>query len=58
MASESQPTSGADRIRSLKTEDDIFNAFDSYPWTKDKNFMVRPSSHTQSSHGSLFNLFN
>lgn len=39
MASEPQQ-SGADRIRSLKTDDDIFKAFDSYPWTKDKNFMV------------------
>jgi len=38
MASEPQQ-SGADRIRSLKTDDDIFKAFDSYPWTKDKNFM-------------------
>lgn len=41
MASEPQALSGAERIRSLKTEDDIFKAFDSYPWAKDKNFMVR-----------------
>jgi hypothetical protein len=31
---------GADRIRALKDETAIFTAFDTYPWTKDKNFMV------------------
>ncbi|KAF4436768.1 hypothetical protein FACUT_6179 [Fusarium acutatum] len=30
---------GADRIRALKDETAIFTAFDTYPWTKDKNFM-------------------
>ncbi|KAG5917729.1 hypothetical protein E4U61_002465 [Claviceps capensis] len=33
------PLSGADRIRSLQTDDDIFAAFDAYPWTKDKSFL-------------------
>ncbi|KAG6139556.1 hypothetical protein E4U38_008171 [Claviceps purpurea] len=33
------PLSGADRIRSLQTDDDIFHAFDAYPWTKDKSFL-------------------
>lgn len=38
-----EPTSvtGADGIRSLKDDDAVFRAFDSYPWTKDKTFMVR-----------------
>ncbi|KAJ6441933.1 hypothetical protein O9K51_05484 [Purpureocillium lavendulum] len=31
--------SGADRIRSLTDDDSIFQAFDSYPWTKDKAFL-------------------
>ncbi|KAF5976171.1 hypothetical protein FCOIX_7261 [Fusarium coicis] len=30
---------GADRIRALKDETAIFTAFDTYPWSKDKNFM-------------------
>ncbi|KAG6017032.1 hypothetical protein E4U43_002477 [Claviceps pusilla] len=30
---------GADRIRSLQNDDDIFHAFDAYPWTKDKAFL-------------------
>ncbi|KAG5975909.1 hypothetical protein E4U55_007533 [Claviceps digitariae] len=37
-----QPTAalpGADRIRSLQDDDDIFNAFDAYPWKKDKMFL-------------------
>lgn len=33
--------SGADGIRSLTDEDAVFGAFDSYPWLKDKTFMVR-----------------
>ncbi|KAG5958745.1 hypothetical protein E4U58_005266 [Claviceps cyperi] len=33
------PLSGADRIRSLQNDDDIFHAFDAYPWTKDKSFL-------------------
>ncbi|KAF5622517.1 hypothetical protein F52700_10489 [Fusarium sp. NRRL 52700] len=33
------PLTGADRIRALKDETAIFTAFDTYPWTKDKNFM-------------------
>lgn len=32
---------GADRIRSLTSDDDVFRAFDSYPWAKDKSFLVR-----------------
>ncbi|KAG5962972.1 hypothetical protein E4U57_006595 [Claviceps arundinis] len=39
MALQPPPLSGADRIRSLQTDDDIFNAFDAYPWTKDKSFL-------------------
>ncbi|GJN84904.1 hypothetical protein PLIIFM63780_008468 [Purpureocillium lilacinum] len=36
-----QPTaSGADRIRSLTDQDSIFQAFDSYPWVKDKAFLA------------------
>ncbi|KAI5466936.1 hypothetical protein BGZ63DRAFT_369939 [Mariannaea sp. PMI_226] len=31
---------GLEGIRSLKDEDAIFQAFDSYPWQKDKNFMT------------------
>ncbi|KAH7015301.1 hypothetical protein EDB80DRAFT_864715 [Ilyonectria destructans] len=31
--------SGADRIRALKDEGAVFEAFDAYPWTKDKMFM-------------------
>ncbi|PNY26655.1 Uncharacterized protein TCAP_03425 [Tolypocladium capitatum] len=34
-----QFASGADRIRSLTDDDSIFQAFDAYPWTKDKAFM-------------------
>jgi hypothetical protein len=36
----SQSLTGADRIRALKDDDAIFTAFDTYPWSKDKNFMV------------------
>lgn len=32
--------SAADSIRSLKDDDAVFRAFDSYPWVKDKSFMV------------------
>ncbi|KAG5995890.1 hypothetical protein E4U52_007654 [Claviceps spartinae] len=39
MALQPPPLSGADRIRSLQTDDDIFHAFDAYPWTKDKSFL-------------------
>ena len=40
MSAEPQPLAGTDRIRSLKDEDAVFRAFDSYPWNKDKTFMV------------------
>lgn len=40
MSSNPQPLSGAERIRSLTDEDAIFQAFDSYPWKKDKSFIV------------------
>ncbi|KAG6009272.1 hypothetical protein E4U21_002876 [Claviceps maximensis] len=33
------PLPGADRIRSLQDDDDIFHAFDAYPWKKDKIFL-------------------
>ncbi|KPM34929.1 hypothetical protein AK830_g11637 [Neonectria ditissima] len=33
------PLSGADRIRALKEDDAVFQAFDAYPWKKDKMFM-------------------
>ncbi|KAK7417130.1 hypothetical protein QQX98_004733 [Neonectria punicea] len=33
------PISGADRIRALKEDDAVFQAFDAYPWKKDKMFM-------------------
>ncbi|KFH41610.1 hypothetical protein ACRE_076750 [Hapsidospora chrysogenum ATCC 11550] len=39
MSTDPQALAGADRIRSLKDEDAIFQAFDSYPWRKDKAFM-------------------
>lgn len=41
MAESPAPLSGADRIRSLSGDDAVFEAFDSYPWKKDKTFMVR-----------------
>ncbi|RGP80828.1 hypothetical protein FLONG3_1060 [Fusarium longipes] len=34
-----QSLTGADRIRALRDDDAIFTAFDTYPWSKDKNFM-------------------
>lgn len=40
MSAEPQPLAGTDRIRSIKDEDAVFRAFDSYPWNKDKTFMV------------------
>lgn len=43
MSAEQAPISGAERIRSLSDEDDVFRAFDSYPWTKDNAFKVRYS---------------
>lgn len=46
MASSSQALPGADRIRSLKDEDAVFQAFDSYPWKKDPMFMVSCSSNS------------
>ena len=36
--------SGTHGIRSLTDNDAVFRAFDSYPWTKDKAFMVTFSS--------------
>ena len=47
MSTDPQALAGADRIRSLKDEDAIFQAFDSYPWRKDKAFMVSESHNTQ-----------
>jgi hypothetical protein len=38
---QSQSLSGADAIRSLTDKDAIYRAFDSYPWTRDKTFMVK-----------------
>ena len=38
-----QSAPGADRIRSLTDDDSVFQAFDAYPWTKDKAFLVRLS---------------
>ncbi|KAM0343707.1 hypothetical protein ACHAPU_008298 [Fusarium lateritium] len=35
----SSSLSGAERIRALKDDNAVFTAFDTYPWTKDKNFM-------------------
>ncbi|KAF7546186.1 hypothetical protein G7046_g9375 [Stylonectria norvegica] len=34
-----QAIPGAERIRALKDNDSVFQAFDAYPWTKDKMFM-------------------
>ncbi|KAF4126419.1 hypothetical protein GMORB2_0155 [Geosmithia morbida] len=34
------PLSAAERIRFLTNDDDVFRAFDSYPWTKDKTFLA------------------
>jgi hypothetical protein len=31
---------GSERIRAIKDEDGMFTAFDAYPWTKDRMFMV------------------
>ncbi|KAK1251132.1 hypothetical protein MKX07_005687 [Trichoderma sp. CBMAI-0711] len=39
MAEPQEPFPGADGIRSLKDQDSIFRAFDSYPWTKDAAFL-------------------
>ncbi|OAA35686.1 hypothetical protein NOR_07877 [Metarhizium rileyi] len=39
MAQSEPSLPGADRIRSLKDEDAVFQAFDSYPWTKDTMFL-------------------
>ncbi|UNI20031.1 hypothetical protein JDV02_006163 [Purpureocillium takamizusanense] len=40
MAQPPPTASGADRIRSLTDQDAIFQAFDSYPWSKDKAFLA------------------
>ncbi|ROT43524.1 hypothetical protein SODALDRAFT_327729 [Sodiomyces alkalinus F11] len=34
-----QPMPGAERIRAIQDQDGMYQAFDSYPWTKDKTFM-------------------
>ncbi|KAL6871171.1 hypothetical protein J3F83DRAFT_644282 [Trichoderma novae-zelandiae] len=39
MAEPQEPFPGAAAIRSLTDQDSIFNAFDSYPWTKDAAFL-------------------
>jgi hypothetical protein len=31
---------GSERIRAIKEEDAMYNAFDAYPWTKDNMFLV------------------
>jgi hypothetical protein len=31
---------GSERIRAIKDEDGTFEAFDAYPWKKDRMFMV------------------
>lgn len=46
MAQPQPSLSGADRIRALKDDASVFQAFDSYPWKKDKAFMVRMPSLT------------
>jgi len=35
------PLPGAERIRAIKDEAGRYKAFDAYPWTKDRTFMVR-----------------
>jgi hypothetical protein len=54
MAEPSAPLTAADRIRSLSGDDAVFGAFDSYPWKKDKTFMVRPrkTDSIQATHPS------
>ncbi|CAM1503924.1 Fc.00g015150.m01.CDS01 [Cosmosporella sp. VM-42] len=39
MAQPQPSLSGAERIRALKDEDSVFQAFNAYPWKKDKMFM-------------------
>ncbi|KAL2759669.1 hypothetical protein ACRALDRAFT_1074133 [Sodiomyces alcalophilus JCM 7366] len=34
-----QPMPGAERIRAIQDPDGMYQAFDSYPWTKDKTFL-------------------
>ncbi|KAH0494359.1 hypothetical protein TgHK011_000980 [Trichoderma gracile] len=59
MAEPQEPFPGADGIRSLKDQDSIFRAFDSYPWTKDAAFLsglraiLGPPSPSSSQRGSL-----
>lgn len=45
MAQPTPSLTGTGRIRSLKNQDAIFQAFDSYPWKKDKTFMVSESPY-------------
>lgn len=45
QSSAQRPLAGADSIRALKDDNAIFSAFDSYPWTKDKMFMVTHKSN-------------
>ncbi|EGR52849.1 uncharacterized protein TRIREDRAFT_102799 [Trichoderma reesei QM6a] len=60
MAEPQEPFPGADGIRSLKDQDSIFRAFDSYPWTKDAAFLSGlrailgpPNPSSSSQKGSL-----
>lgn len=41
---EQRPLAGVDRIRALQDDNSVFTAFDSYPWKKDKAFMVNSHS--------------
>ncbi|PHH89793.1 hypothetical protein CDD83_5254 [Cordyceps sp. RAO-2017] len=42
---------GSDRIRSLQDEDSIYQAFDGYPWSKDKSFLSGLSAILGSPNG-------
>ncbi|KAL7821411.1 hypothetical protein V8C44DRAFT_314490 [Trichoderma aethiopicum] len=60
MAEPQESFPGADGIRSLKDQDSIFRAFDSYPWTKDAAFLSglrailgAPNPSSSSQKGSL-----
>lgn len=44
MAQPQPSLAGAERIRALKDDGSVFQAFDAYPWNKDKTFMVLPLS--------------
>ncbi|RDA83410.1 hypothetical protein CP532_4816 [Ophiocordyceps camponoti-leonardi (nom. inval.)] len=55
--SPSQPLSAAHGIRCLQDQDSIYQAFDSYPWSKDKTFLsglsaILGDSNTGTSQGS------